>query len=219
MRRDAEYLDGLGRELYVAVLADVLDAAGRRAQVMRHDIRPQAGGATVVGRAYPMLAGDQVEVDGDPYRMQIEATDALSPGDVVVAAANGPSGCAFWGELFSTAARARGARGAVIDGLVRDTRKIDEMAFPVFASGIRPIDSMRRLTVYSHGEPIRCGDVVVRPGDLVFAESDGIAVVPAEIEEEVVSAAREKVSREDGMRADIEAGMLLADAWKIHRVL
>jgi regulator of RNase E activity RraA len=219
MGSDQQYLSHLQDTLYAAVIADVLDAHGRRNQVLAAGIAHRAGGRTVVGRAATMLACDEAAVVGEPYAAQVAATDALRPGDVVVAAAAVPSGCAFWGELFSTAALARGARGAIVDGLVRDTGKIDALGFPTFASGVRPVDSMGRATVRAANVPIRCGGVVVHPGDLVFAERDGIVVVPAEIEEEVVEAALAKATKENDMRAEIAAGTLLADAWKRHHVL
>ena len=214
-----EYFDHLGRKLYAAVISDVLDAAGRREQAMDARITHHAGPGLFVGRAATMLAGEQIEVEGEPYARQVEAIDALREGEVVVATTHDSPLAAFWGELFSTAATARGVRGLVLDGLVRDRRKIDEIGFPVFATGARPVDSMGRLAVYAYGVPIRCGGVVVRPGDLVFAEADGVVVVPAEIEEEVISAALEKVEREDTVREELARGGTLAEAWQRHRVL
>lgn len=187
--------------------------------MLRSDICHLAGPTVVVGRAATVLAGDQVDLDGEPYALQIEAIDTLQSGDVVVASTGGTTGCAFWGELFSTAARARGARGAIVDGAVRDTRSIDAAGFSVFGTGTRPVDSMGRLTVYAHGVRIRCGDVVVEPGDLVFGERDGIVVVPSALEDEIVDAALEKADREDGMRDELRAGTSLAEAWRRHRVL
>jgi regulator of RNase E activity RraA len=108
----------------------------------------------------------------------------------------------------------------VLDGLVRDRRKIDELGgFPVFATGARPVDSMGRLTVHAYGVPVRCGGVVVRPGDLVFAEPDGVVVVPSEVERVVVDAALEKVQREDTVRDGLRRGGTLAEAWERHGVL
>jgi len=78
---------------------------------------------------------------------------------------------------------------------------------------------MGRLTVYAHGVPIRCGGVLVKPGDLVFAEPDGVVVVPSEVEDEVISAALEKVGREDRVREELAGGSSLAEAWARHRVL
>jgi 4-hydroxy-4-methyl-2-oxoglutarate aldolase len=214
-----EYFDHLAAALYAAVISDVLDALGYRDQALDARIVHSAGPEVLVGRAATMLAGEQVEVVGEPYALQVEAIDALREGEVVVATTHNSPHAAFWGELFSTAAKARGARGLILDGLVRDRRKIDEIGFPVFATGARPVDSMGRLTVYAHGVPIRCGGVIVRPGDLVFAEPDGVVVVPSEVEEEVISAALEKVGREDRVREELAGGSSLAEAWARHRVL
>ena len=214
------YFDRLAGALYAAVISDVLDAAGHRDRALDARVTHSCGPEVLVGRAATMLAGEEVEVEGEPYKLQVEAIDSLGPGDVVVATTGGSEAAAFWGELFSTAAAARGARGLVLDGLVRDRRKIDELGgFPVFATGARPVDSMGRLTVRAHGVPVRCGGVVVRPGDLVFAEPDGVVVVPAEIEEGIISAALEKVEREDTVRDELRGGGTLAQAWKRHGVL
>ena len=214
-----DYFDHLAGRLYAAVISDVLDAAGYRDQVLDARITHHAGRDVLVGRAATILAGEEVKLQGDPYALQIEAIDALEDGEVVVATTHGSSRAAFWGELFSTAAKARGARGLILDGLVRDRRKIDEIGFPVFATGARPVDSMGRLTVYAHGVPIRCGGVLVKPGDLVFAEPDGVVVIPSEVEDEVISAALEKVGREDRVREELAGGSSLAEAWARHRVL
>lgn len=216
---ERSYFDRLADRLYAAVISDVLDAADLRHQAMASRVVHQAGPNVLVGRAATVLAGEQSEVEGEPYALQVEAIDALQEGDVVVATTQGSEEAAFWGELFSTAALARGARGLVLDGLVRDRRKVDEIGFPVFATGARPVDSMGRLTVYEHGVPVRCGGVVVRPGDLVFAEPDGVVVIPAHIEEAVVAAALEKVEAEDTVRDELSRGGTLAEAWKRHGVL
>ena len=214
-----DYFDHLAGRLYAAVISDVLDAAGYRDQVLDARITHHAGRDVLVGRAATILAGEEVKLQGDPYALQIEAIDALEDGEVVVATTHDSQSAAFWGELFSTAAVARGARGLVLDGLMRDRRKVDEIGFPVFATGARPVDSMGRLTVYAHSVPVRCGGVTVRPGDLVFAEPDGIVVVPAGMEEEIVNAALEKVDKEDLVRDELAHGASLAEAWARHRVL
>lgn len=219
MSPDHAYFDRLRDTLYAAVIADVLDAEGRPNQVLAAGIEHLAGAEVAVGRAFTIQACDEVEVEAAPYAKQIAATDAIAPGDVVVAAAETPAESAFWGELFSTAAIARGGRGAVIDGLIRDRRKIDELGFPTFGAGTRPVNSLARLTVHSYGVPVRCGGVVVRPGDLVFAEPDGTVIVPRELEAKVIEIALAQATKEDAMRADIAAGSLLGDAWRKHRVL
>jgi regulator of RNase E activity RraA len=124
-----------------------------------------------------------------------------------------------WGELLSTAARARGARGAVVDGLVRDVKKIDKLGFPVFAAGIKPVDSRGRGLVLDYNVPVECGGVMVNPGDLVFADYDGVVVIPAAVVPEVVSMATDKVSRENNSRKELMDGAFLKDVYDKYGVL
>src|SRR5262249_17006520 len=141
-----------------------------------------------------------------PYALELECVDALRPGDVLVATTHGDRGSALWGELLSTASRAHGTVGAVIDGLTRDAGKILAMDFPVFAAGFSPLDSKGRLDGISHGRPIRIGDCVVRPGDWVFADIDGIVIVPAELAEEAFPRALAKVTGENQVRVELAKG-------------
>ena len=109
--------------------------------------------------------------------MEIRAIDSVQPNQVVVAATNKSSRTCVWGELLSTATRARGGRGAVIDGHTRDVRLIERMGFPVFSTGMRPVDSRGRGMIVSYGEPVACGGVLVHEGDIVFADVD-VVVIP-----------------------------------------
>ncbi|MBM3738889.1 MAG: RraA family protein [Acidobacteria bacterium] len=95
--------------------------------------------------------------------MEIEAIDSLLPGEVAVIGTQKSQRNAPWGESLSTAAKARGARGAVVDGLIRDVMKIEELGFPVFAAGIKPVDSMGRGIVTSYNVPVECGEVIGSP--------------------------------------------------------
>ena len=114
---------------------------------------------------------------------------------------------------------ARGARGAIVDGYVRDVRQIAEMRFPVFATGMKPVDSAGRSEVVEYGTPVACGGVLVREGDLVVADVDGIVVVPREVEDDAIRLALEKVDGEDRMRDAIRGGMTLAEAFAAHGIL
>jgi regulator of RNase E activity RraA len=124
-----------------------------------------------------------------------------------------------WGELLSTAAKVRGARGAVVDGLIRDVDKIEELGFPVFATGIKPVDSMGRGIVTAYNVPVECGEVIVQPGDLIFADYDGVVAIPGRMVNEVVALATDKVQREDGTRAELLAGGYLRDVFRKYGVL
>ena len=216
---DRELLDLLQRELYVSVVSDVLDSLGYREQAMDATLRPIYPGAVVAGRAHTVLSCYVYDVPDDPYSAEIAAIDSLQPGDVLVAATNRSTRTCLWGELLSTAARARGARGAVIDGHVRDVRRIEQMGFPVFATGMRPVDSLVRGAVMGHGMLVQCGGVVVRPGDIIFGDIDGMVVIPRGSEREVVERARAKVAGEDKTRADLERGDLLRDVYARYGVL
>jgi len=154
-----------------------------------------------------------------PYTNQIAAIDALQPGDVVVSGVGGMTNVAVWGELSSNAAKARGARGFLTDGCHRDTRMVLDLGFPVFSRGARPVDISGRGTVISVGRPVEVAGVIVRPGDIVFAEVDGVVFIPQDVAEETVSRAFEKVAKEDGAREDLRAGRLLSEVWSKYRVL
>jgi 4-hydroxy-4-methyl-2-oxoglutarate aldolase len=212
--------DRMAMELYVAVISDMLDGLGLRSQVMEAGIRPidPTSRKVVVGRALTVLFAPIYEVPAEPYTTQITAIDSLEPGDVGVLSTSGVN-ATFWGELFSNAALARGARGMVIDGYHRDTRKILDLGFPVFSTGSRPADIAGRAQAIAYNVPVQCGGVQVRPGDIIFAEIDGIVVVPHEVADEIVAKAFEKVATEDRARDDLREGAYLADVWKKYRVL
>ncbi len=216
---DGELCALVQEKLYTAVVADVLDSLGFRNQAFRHDVRPVYAGATVVGRAYTVLNVDIFEVRPDPYKEEIAAVDALLPNDVMVVSTGPSTRTCFWGELLSTAAMARGARGAIVDGFVRDARQIEAMRFPVFATGFRPLDSAGRSMVADRACTIVAGDVTVRHRDLVFADVDGIVAIPREVEREALRRAFEKVSSENLVRDALREGMLLRDAFDRYGVL
>ena len=123
------------------------------------------------------------------------------------------------GELLTTAARARGAVGAVTDGFVRDVRGIRAVKFPVFHGGIAPLDSKGRGKVADIDVPVECAGVHVEPGDLVFGDVDGVVVVPQPIARETVKRALEKVQGEDRTRDELRQGARLAEVFKKYGVL
>lgn len=216
---EQEMFDMMRDRLSAAVISDVIDSLGAREQAMRADIRPVYPGAIVVGRAYTALTADIFKVIDDPYQKEIEAVDSLKPNDVMVVCTNQSKRTCFWGELLSTAAQARGARGIVIDGYTRDVAQITAMKFPAFATGMRVVDSAGRSIVIDHGCPVNCGDVIVNPGDIIFGDIDGVIVVPKELEKEVIPLALEKAGKEDLLREELRKGTLLRDAYNKYEVL
>ena len=208
------------QNLYTAVVSDALDQLGVRQQAMREYLRPlNAGQCRFSGWARTISCTDVHHFPPDPYSLEIEAVDSLLPGEIVVVGTGKSIRNAPWGELLSTAARARGARGAVVDGLVRDVQKIEEIGFPVFAAGIKPVDSMGRGIVTGYNVPIECGEVIVHGGDFVFADFDGVVVIPRAIVKEVIDLAMDKVRRENDSRADLMKGAYLRDVFAKYQVL
>ena len=211
--------DTLGSKLYSGVISDVLDGMGFTEQAMSSDIRPLYPEAAVVGRAATMLSADVYELEVDTLEGEINAIDALKEGEVLLATTNGSKRAALWGELLSTASRARGSRGAIIDGLTRDVRQIIEMKFPVFASGIRPISSKGRCSIIDFGCKIECGGVQVNPGDLVFGDIDGVVIIPREVATEVVNKSLEVIEKENLTRDELKKGALLRDVYEKYGAL
>ena len=216
---DTELFDMMEEHLYAAVISDALDAAGFRQQAMRHTIRPLLPETIVVGRAMPVLCLDVYEIPDEPYQQEIAAVDSLKQDDVLVCSTDGSTRICFWGELLSTAARARGARGAVIEGFIRDVRKIMQMPFPIFTTGITPVDSNGRGEVVAYNVPIECGGVSVNPGDIVFGDADGVVVIPQTVETQVIEAALEKVSGENRTRDALQNGATLREVYDTFGIL
>lgn len=206
-------------KLYSAVLADILDDHGYRNQAIDSGIRPISPAFKTMGRAFTVLATDVYEMPDNPYEKELAAVASLSSGDVLVATTNGSTSCGFWGELLSTAALSNGALGAVIDGFTRDSSRIVDLNFPVFVRGYSPLDSKGRLDVISYSRPISCGGVQVCTGDLVFADRDGVVVIPARLVSEVLPKALEKVVGEDEMRHALKQGMGVVQAYREHGIL
>ena len=221
MSNDAEKFEFIRAELYVPVVCDVLDELGFRDQAMHHRLRPlDPANCVIVGRARTLrwMETDYI-VDEDPYGPEIEALDSLQPGDVVVHSTDYAGTNAPWGELMTTVAQVRGAVGCICDSQIRDCLKIKAMDFPVFTRGIRPVDSMGRSRVMDYDVPVRSGDVLVKPGDLIMADFDGVVVIPRDVEDEALAAASEKVSKEKLSIAELRAGKTLREVYDKYGVL
>jgi regulator of RNase E activity RraA len=192
--------------LTVAAIADALDRLGHRDQVMHSGMRPVVAPAPILGPAFTIQAVAQPRESGEPYERELAAVDAIPAQAVVVFNAGGVSEAGIWGELLSTRALARGAIGAVIDGAVRDLAGIDRLGFPVFATAVHAADSYGRAEVISFEEPITCAGVAVRPGDLIAGDLDGVVVIPAEVADQCLLDAREKLSKEQQARTMLRDG-------------
>ena len=206
-------------QLYTAVVSDILDDLGHRDHVLDPAIRPLGPGEVIAGPANPFLVTEVRQMPAEPYVGEIAALDDVRPGEVILVAAGGSARAACWGELFSTAARARGARGTLIDGYCRDARSIAALGYPVWcrgtaAAGLQGPDRGHRVAA------ARCrGRPAGPPGDLVVADADGAVVVPAGLIDETIRLALAKASKEHRLRDALEAGSTLRAAYDRFGVL
>jgi len=224
---DQELIALARRELYSAVLGDILDSLGRTHQFLPPQIQPLRDNFIVCGRAMPVLEADDGGGEGPgranerldgPFGLMLRALDDLRSDEVYVCTGASPN-YALWGELMSMCARNRGAAGAVVDGWSRDTRGILAIDFPCFSFGRYAQDQRPRGKVIDFRCTIQIGAVQVRPGDLIFGDIDGVLVIPREIETEVVRAAWEKAHGEKRVFNAIKDGMGAQEAWEKFGIL
>ena len=210
---DKELFAFIKNQLYVAAVCDILDELGYTRQAMHQRIRPLLPDIYTCGfvgraRTFRWMETNHVRED-DPYGLEIEAMDSLRAGDVVIHSTDHSGTNAPWGELMSTIAKRNGVAGCVCDSQIRDCIKIMEMQFPVYYAGIRPLDSKGRAIVMEYDVPVLCGDVLVTPGEIVFADYDGVVVIPKAAEAEVFKRAQEKITNENLSRKELLEGKSL----------
>jgi regulator of RNase E activity RraA len=224
---DTDLFASLRRELFSAVLGDVMDKMGLRRQFLPPSIQPLSLEMVAVGRAMPVIEADVHDdvVEGShnplsakPFGLMLEALDDLKTDEIYLCTGGSPR-YACWGELMSTRARHCGAAGAVIHGYSRDTRGILALQFPTFSLGRYAQDQGPRGKVLDFRVPVEIEGVRVEPGDVVFADLDGVCVVPRRAEQDVFAAAFEKFRKEQTVRKALEEGMTAAGAFNRFGVL
>jgi len=222
-QNDTELFGFIKKNLYVAVVCDILDELGFRNQAMHQRLRPllpDPENCGFIGRArtFRWMETDYI-MEENPYGLEIEAMDSLKAGDVVVHSNDYSGTNAPWGELMSTISKRKGVAGCVCDSQIRDCVKIIKMDFPVYYSGIRPLDSKGRAIIQAYDVPVRCGEVLVHPGDIIYADFDGIVVVPKAVEQDVFQKAKEKVNKENLSRKELLSGKSLLEVYNKYKAL
>lgn len=218
---EIELFSFLERHFYAEALSDILDARGFRKCVVspRAGIVPLYPAAVCAGRVRTVLNAPRKTSGDNPYKLAFELIDGLRPGDVVMTGWRGVREPGIMGELSATAMKKRGARGCLVDGYTRDARRLAVMKFPVFARGASPIDSQGRSTVVAYDCPLVFGGIRVLPGQIVFADLNGIVVIPREAETEVIKEALKKIRVESRVRSELKAGRRTQSVWDKYGVM
>lgn len=224
---DKELFSMARKELFTAVVGDVLDKMGYLHQFLPPGIQPIGADMVVIGRALPVLEADVFgEVVEDtkhpimqkPFGLMFEALDDLKEDEIYICTGSSHN-YALWGGLMSIRAIKLGAAGAVVNGFSRDTKEILRLGFPTFSLGSYAQDQGPRGKVIDYRIPIEWGGVKINPGDIIFGDIDGVLIVPREIENEAFSGALEKARGEKTVLKALQDGMSTVDAFDKYGIM
>lgn len=202
--------------LYTGAVADVMDAGGRRDQVLPADIQPVTLSMKVAGPAFPGLGVPTDDATHNDTAKRLAMLESVKPGSVSVWSCGGHGGSAHWGEIMSRSVMERGCVGAVVDGGLRDTEFVLQLGFPVFCRFRSPASSIGRWDIVDWDCEIRIGTTLVRPDDWVFGDVDGVVVVPRDIVDDVLAESEAKVAKEALMRAELDRGDRITEVFGRH---
>jgi 4-hydroxy-4-methyl-2-oxoglutarate aldolase len=191
--------------------ATLHEAMGRRG-AMPVFMKPIYPGMRVCGAALTVdcPAGDNLMIHA--------AIECAAPGDVLVVDFKGFEEAGPFGDVMATASQAKGIRGIVIDGCVRDGATLREMGFPAFARGLNMKGTSKRL-FGSVGEAIICAGVAIAPGDAVIGDDDGVVVVPRGAIGATLEATRQREDKEAELRERLRAGATTVDLLGLRETL
>jgi 4-hydroxy-4-methyl-2-oxoglutarate aldolase len=184
-------------------VATVHEAMGRRG-LMKPYLRPIYPGASIAGNAVTVLAHP-----GDNWMLHV-AVELCREGDVLVVGVSAENSDGMFGELLATSCRARGVAGLVIDAGCRDVAELSNMKFPVWSRAVSAQGTIK-ATLGNVNTPIVCAGTLVRAGDIIVADDDGVVVVPHALAETACNSARERILKEEKKRSRLAAGELGLD--------
>ena len=199
-------LEKIKKVLYTAVISDVLDEMGYNNQALEPGFLPLLDDSIIAGTAFTAIATEVYESPKNPLVAQCRVVDQMKKGEIFVLATRGNCGCALFGELFATNLKKKGCDGIVIDGGIRDIAELKKMKFPTFYEYRDIRSSKGRAEINECKGRIKIKGVSIDYGDFIFADSDGVVIIPKAIKDEVIDRAFELVEKENKSRELIENG-------------
>ncbi len=198
------------RERYLALFSGAINDVLRfnyklHATSLPASYRPLREEMKMVGQAFTIKGGPDITTEGE-FEMRAEMLEALHEDSVVIWDCTGDTVTSQWGEVMTMAAKRAGCRGALING-IRDTKSILEQQFPVFYQYKANTGMMGRFRMYYYQRPVLIGEIVVRPGDWIFGDIDGVISIPQDIAYDVLLAAEKILTKELDIKAMVESGL------------
>lgn len=191
--------------LYTGAINDVMREKCLLDQNLPSDIMPLRDDMTVCGIAFTVKSSPNVMIQGEmSYRAQM--LDEMKPEGLVVWDTSSDTEASLWGGVMTATAKAKGLRGAVISGGIRDTKQILGEGFPVFYKYRTSNGSLGRCLITHYQVPVKIGKVTVRPGDIIFGDIDGVICVPREIAYDVLVRAEEIEENENEIFEWVRSG-------------
>ncbi len=197
-------------------IADAIEEATGARGWMSADMKPIFD-SRVVGRAATVVLRPVLKNDARKYpNLALELLDQAPAGSVLVFVMQDGIDIAAMGNLMGTTAKVRGLAGAVIDGSVRDVAELRRIGFPVWSRRISPATSVGRMVGAEKQVPVKCGDILVNPGDYIVGDTDGVVVVPAAAAERVIELLKQYDDKESKMIPIIEKEKSMLKALEIY---
>ena len=197
-------------QLYSGAVSDVLREFCLLDQALPGYLRPLNDDQTVAGIAFTVKSAPHVQISGEmAFRTQM--LEAMGPDTFVTWDTSGDEKATLWGGVMTATAIGKGVRGACIDGGIRDTHQIREKNFPVHYKYRIPNGSLGRCLITHYQVPIKIGDVVIKPGDVILADVDGVLCIPRDLAFDVLVRAEEIRANEKKIFGWVAEGQTVRD--------